>query len=487
MFETAELGSSVDKEEYEAAVPQLRVDLINTQTDLRSADFSVVVLVVGDDRKGCNEVLDLIHEWMDTRGIETQAFLGRSDEELERPPFWRYWRALPRHGRIAVLYGAWPLIGIANRVKGRIDDAEYERRIARARSFERNLVRNGTLLLKFWIHLPKKKLKQRLEKADTDPYVDQRDWEIYEGYDDAIPVAANFLRQTDTAEAPWLLVEGTNRRHRNLTVMRTVLESIRARLESPPREPERPVPAVSTTPGILQTVDLSSVLPYDEYRRQLEAKQEELSNLAREAMERGVSTVLAFEGWDAAGKGGVIRRITNAMPAQYYQVVPVAAPTQEEHERHYLWRFWRRLPRAGYMRIFDRTWYGRVLVERVEGFATTAEWQRAYEEINALEDQLVSHGIAFAKFWLHIDPDEQLRRFQAREKTPYKKYKITEEDYRNREKRGAYEAAVEDMVRHTSTDVSPWHLVPANDKRFARLYVLRTVCEQLGEALRRRG
>jgi len=194
--------------------------------------------------------------------------------------------------------------------------------------------------------------------------------------------------------------------------------------------------------------------------------------------------VLVFEGWDAAGKGGVIRRITRAIDAADYRIVPVAAPTEEEKAHHYLWRFWHHLPRAGTMRIFDRSWYGRVLVERVEGLAKVNEWQRAYTEINDFEEQLVEHGILVHKFWLHIDPETQLRRFKEREKTPYKKYKITQEDYRNREKWGDYVTAVNEMVARTSTEMAPWKLVPANDKRWARVEVLRTICQGLKRAVK---
>jgi polyphosphate kinase 2 (PPK2 family) len=193
-----------------------------------------------------------------------------------------------------------------------------------------------------------------------------------------------------------------------------------------------------------------------------------------------------MEGWDAAGKGSAIRRMTRAMDAALYRVIPVAAPTEEEKSRHYLWRFWRDLPRPGKMVIFDRSWYGRVLVERVEGFATEPEWRRAYAEINDFEEQLAEHGIVLRKFWLHISKEEQARRFEERRLTPYKKYKFTEEDERNRAKWDKYTTAVDEMLERTSTDLAPWHIVPANDKRFARIAVLREVCKGLKQGLKRK-
>jgi polyphosphate kinase 2 (PPK2 family) len=189
--------------------------------------------------------------------------------------------------------------------------------------------------------------------------------------------------------------------------------------------------------------------------------------------------ILVFEGWDAAGKGGVIRRITAAMDARDYRVIPIAAPNDEERAHHYLWRFWRQIPGAGRMTIFDRSWYGRVLVERVEGFATEAEWTRAYAEIVDFEQQLYDHRALILKFWIHIDSAEQLKRFRSRQDTPYKDYKITEEDYRNRERRNDYELAANEMLGRTWTEYAPWHLVEGNDKRFARIKVLKIICDQL--------
>jgi polyphosphate kinase 2 (PPK2 family) len=234
---------------------------------------------------------------------------------------------------------------------------------------------------------------------------------------------------------------------------------------------------------VLDRVDLSAQLDEEPYERELAELQGRLNGLSREARERGITCVLAFEGWDAAGKGGAIRRLTRAMPVGNYQLVPIAAPTDEERAHHWLWRFWRHLPRAGRTLIYDRSWYGRVLVERVEGLAREDEWRRAYAEINDFEAQLHEHGIPLLKFWLHVDEDEQRRRFEARAKTPYKKYKLTDEDLRNRQKRPLYEAAVHEMVVETSTRYAPWTLVAANDKRHARIEVLRGVCERLAERI----
>ncbi|MBX7119636.1 MAG: hypothetical protein K1X31_11600, partial [Gemmatimonadaceae bacterium] len=244
-----------------------------------------------------------------------------------------------------------------------------------------------------------------------------------------------------------------------------------------------PVRAYRPGPSILDAVDLTQRLPEAEYVREMETLGERLSRLAWAAREAKVATVLAFEGWDAAGKGSAIRRVTGALDPRLYRVVGIAAPTDEERAQHYLWRFWRQLPRDGRITIFDRTWYGRVLVERVEGFASVPEWDRAYGEIAEFERQLTDHGMALGKFWIHISPDEQLRRFRERERVVWKRHKITDEDWRNRKKQPAYREAVEEMLQRCEAPSAPWTVVAGNDKRFARVQILRAVADRLARAL----
>jgi len=495
MFEAAEIGASVPEADYEAALPQLRTDLINAQFDLMKADFPVLLLIAGDDRVGCNEVLNILHEWMDARYLQTSVFGAMSDEEKSQPRFWRLWRALPGRGELGIFAGSWATQMIAWRLGEQIDDAQFDRLCAHVQGLERVLIADGALVLKFWIHLPKPELARRVKKADGRKgrrswKIEDADRRILEHYDDALPWLRRFLRLTDWSEAPWTIVEGSDDRHRNLLLARTLLERLgkhlAARAEAPaPAKPVQPPAPPKREPGggILDNVDLDRTLAYGEYREQLAKRQGQLHRRVDRARAKGVTSVLVFEGWDAAGKGGVIRRITSALDAGEYHLVPIAAPTDEERAHHYLWRFWRRLPRAGEVVIFDRSWYGRVLVERVEGFAPEAAWKRAYQEINDFEANLVERGFVLQKFWMHVDREEQLRRFAEREKTSYKKYKITGEDYRNRDRWDAYVEAVDDMIERTSTDLAPWQLVPANDKRFARVAVIEAVCRALKRRL----
>ncbi len=474
----------VSRSEFEAALGTLRVDLLNMQFDLQSADFSVLVVIAGTDRAGCEQVLDVLQAWMDARHIESTVYENPREEEEERPRFWRYWRQLPPRGRIAVWMDAYASLAQVDDLMGRLDEAGLARRLRHIRGFEQALIDDGTLALKFYLHLPRAALADRLRSALDDPptvAVSSNDWALYQAYDSVVRSGTRVLEGTHTRKAPWRVTETDDARFRDLRVAQTILAEVQKRLRNKrkgaKREPERKHYSSS-----LHEADLERKVPKRTYQRRLRACQSHLRRLSEWARAENLSSVLVFEGSDAAGKGGSIRRLTAAMPARNYHVVRIAAPTEEERVRHYLWRFWRHLPRAGCMTIFDRSWYGRVLVERVEGFASPAEWDRAYDEMGDFEDQLVESGIVVRKFWLTIDAEEQLRRFKAREKTPYKRHKITDEDYRNRARWDDYAKAVDEMVARTSTENAPWLIVPANDKRAARLQVLEAVIEAIEQA-----
>jgi polyphosphate:AMP phosphotransferase len=490
MFRAAEIGRRVDKKDYEAQVPALRESLLSLQQELRQAPFPVVIVLSGDDRIGIGETLSLLHEWMDPRYLETNVLDVPTDEEGENPEFWRFWRSLPPRGRIGIVFGSWYRKTIRWAVRNPGKTAKLDAELARINFFENELADDGALILKFWLHLKKAHMEKRLRELKSDPKAhwlnlkDER--RILRLYDKGRRVIERVLAATSTGEAPWRVVEGFDRRYRNLVIGQTLREELKAHLQTPvPVPTKRAAPARVTADQftILRTLDLTKRVPKAKYSRQVDKWQSEITRLQQVAIAKRVSAILVFEGWDAAGKGGIIRRVTGAMDARHYRVIPIAAPTEDENRYHYLWRFWRHLPRAGRVTIFDRSWYGRVLVERVEGLATEAEWRRAYREINDFEEQLAEHGIVLVKFWLHIDKAEQLRRFREREKTPYKKYKITADDWRNRAKWDAYEAAVNEMLARTSTDSAPWTLVEANDKYYARLKVLRTFAEALRRSL----
>jgi polyphosphate:AMP phosphotransferase len=501
VFKTAELGQKISKDDYHQRLPELRARLVQTQYRMRTAKFSAIILVSGNDSIGRHDIVTTLFEWMDPRYLETRSFGDPTDEERDRPLFWRYWRVLPAHGRAGVFYGSWIRPPLMDRLDKMIDDEGLDAAIRRINIFERTLAHDGTLLLKFWLHLPAKELRKRLKALEKDPdaasKVSAHDRVIAEHYPRAQRIFTRFVRKTSITEAPWTIIESTDHRYRNIVIGQTILEAFNRGLEasearravvpapSPPPKVRVAVPLSSNgeVRSILDTLDLSRSVEREAYREQLERYQNKLFALQTKAFQQGHTSVLVFEGWDASGKGGAIRRLIRGMDPRDYRIVPIGKPTEEELAHHYLWRFWRELPRKGHVRIFDRSWYGRVLVERVEGFATEEEWRRAYSEINDFEEELVEHGILLLKFWMHIDRDEQMRRFKEREATPFKRHKIGEEDYRNREKWDLYEAAVNEMVQRTSTEYAPWYLIEGNDKRYARVKVIRTLVERLEERL----
>jgi AMP-polyphosphate phosphotransferase len=492
MFESAELGHKVDKTAYEQTEPTLREALLNAQYDLgAAARFPVVIVIGGVDGAGKGETVNLLNEWMDPRHIHTHAFPEPSDEERERPRMWRFWRALPPKGKLGILFGAWHTEPIVKRVMREIRPRKFIAEIDENVRFERMLTDEGALLIKLWFHLSKKSQRKRLKALEKAPQtrwrVTDTDWAHFKLYDRFRAVSEYYLRQTSTGEAPWTVIEGEDARYRSLTVGKLLLASLRERLDheastQPADKAPALLPAIDGR-SVLSSLDLSKSLPKRNYDSQLEKWQGRLNLLSRDTKFERLSAAIIFEGPDAAGKGGAIRRITGALDARQYQGIPIAAPTEEERAQPYLWRFWRHLPRRGRFTIYDRSWYGRVLVERVEGFCAEVDWMRAYSEINDFEKQLVLNGTVVAKFWLQIDKDEQLKRFKLREKTSFKRFKITAEDWRNREKWDTYQIAAEDMIQRTSTSLAPWTLVESNDKFYARIKVLKTLVQRIEAVL----
>ncbi|MCA9651028.1 MAG: polyphosphate:AMP phosphotransferase [Myxococcales bacterium] len=497
MFEAAQLGRKASKEEFEAQAPALQTALLQAQQAIRAAEIPVIVVVAGVEGSGKGEVVNRLHEWLDPRGLRTHAFWDHTDEEAMRPRHWRFWTRLPPRGMVGIMFGSWYTQPIIDRVFERATEAEYERELRRIEEFERLLTDDGALIVKLWFHLSKQEQKKRLQRdVEQGRMAHPLLKKFAKKYDRFVVHCERALRMTDTGHCPWTVVEAGNRRHRDLSVGRTLLQAMRERLErGAPASVSATAPASDSQPGldtgeetsprltVLDRVELGQTLTVEEYEARQQSAQDRLGNLAWAARKRGINTVAVFEGWDAAGKGGAIRRVARAIDARLFQTISIAAPTDEERAHHYLWRFWRHVPRAGYMTIYDRSWYGRVLVERVEGFARTDEWRRAYQEINDFEEQLGEHGVVLMKFWLHVSPQEQLRRFEERAADPRKQHKLTPEDWRNRDKRRAYEEAVDDMVARTSTALAPWTLVAGDDKRFARVQVLETFVARLSEAL----
>ncbi len=492
MFESAELGQKTSKAEYNKEVPGLREALLDVQHDLQqSRKFQVIILIGGVDGAGKSETVKILNAWMDPRFIETNAMGAPTEDELAHPPMWRFWRALPPKGKIGMFFGSWYTEPIVSRVYGTIKGPELDQAMERIVRFEKMLLDEGALILKFWLHLSKVSQKKRLAKLEKDPEtrwrVTEIEWAHFKLYDKFRKISERALLQTSTPEAPWIIVEGTDPRYRYLTIGKTIHDALRKRLNGTAKgATPAPLPVLPPVEEKFQmkSLDFSQSMTEEEYDVQLEKYQRKLNLLVRSPKFKKLSAILVFEGSDAAGKGGSIRRVTGAVDPRSYRIIPIAAPTEEERSHPYLWRFWRHIPRNGNFTIFDRSWYGRVLVERVEGFCSKADWMRAYGEINDFEQQLSEKGGVIIKFWLSISKDEQLRRFKEREVTGFKRFKITEEDWRNRKKWNQYELAVGELIDRTSTALAPWTLVEANNKYFARIKILKEVCSRIEAAIK---
>lgn len=502
MFRTAELGQTVSDKRFKKRARELRTSLLAAQHQLlKVKPFQVIIDVAGVDGAGKGGVVNLMHRWMDTRWLLTRSYSQMSEEEAERPEFWRFWRDLPPRGRIGLFLRGRYSKPLMERVNGTLSEAEYDGKLDRIAAFERGLVDDGALVLKFWMHLGRAQQKQRLHELETDPAThwrvtdqDWRHWEMYEQFEAA---AERMILKTHHARAPWIVVESADRNFRNLQFAEALLDAMRRQLEAAgvdfdPDHHQKQVESPEADPlpkrprrlvTVFSRMDMTPSLDRPEFEQQLHLWQGRHHLLQREARNQGISTIQVYEGPDTAGKGGVIRRVVRSLDARNYQVIQVAAPTEEEAAQHYLWRFWRQVSRAGRLTVFDRSWYGRVLVERVEGFATDEQWRRAYAEINDFEEQLNEHGILLSKFYLHITPEEQMARLTSRLEIPHKRWKLTAEDWRNRARWFDYELAAHEMVERTDTHAAPWTLVPANDKRYARIRVLQTLCVRLAARL----
>lgn len=493
MFESAEIGHAIDKETYDAEVPALREALLEAQFELKQQSrFPVIVLINGIEGAGKGETVKLLNEWMDPRLIEVRTFDQQTDEELARPPAWRYWRALPSKGRMGVFFGNWYSQMLQGRVHGQFKDAVLDQAINGAERLEKMLCDEGALIFKFWFHLSKKQMKARLKSLKDDPLhswkISPLDWQQSQTYDRFVRFGERVLRRTSRDYAPWHIIEGVDPNYRSLAVGKILLEGLQNALKAKTLGRQTNIaPLGESIDGrsLLGSLDMTLRLDKNDYQEQLIVEQARLAGLLRDKRMRRHALVAVFEGNDAAGKGGAIRRVAAALDPRQYRIVPIAAPTEEERAQPYLWRFWRHIPARGKFTVFDRSWYGRVLVERIEGFCSQADWMRSYGEINDFEEQLHDAGVVVVKFWLSIDEQTQLERFQEREQIPFKRFKITEEDWRNRDKWDAYSEAVGDMVDRTSTEVAPWTLVEANDKRWARVKVLRTINEALEAAFKK--
>ena len=510
MLEKVDLNLSIPKDQYKLLFTPLQLKLGELQREARELGVPLVVLFEGWEAAGKGTVINRLVQRMDPRGFKVHPISGPTEDERLRPFPWRFATRMPRRGRMAVFDRSWYGRVLVKRVEGLIDQDTWRRAYDQILQFERQHVDDGAVIVKFWLHISKKEQRRRFKKIRKDPSLawkvgkaERREHKRYAAYARAVE---EMLERTSTADAPWTVVEATCSRFARVKVLETLVDATqqalhKARAAKAARtdgaaavpsvgggvEPEPGPERVTRTDTLLERVDLSQELTREAYTARLRPLQRRLRQLEHEMFLARLPAVIVYEGWDAAGKGGNIKRLVNRLDPRGYEVIPIAAPTREELEHHYLWRFWKQIPKAGHLTLFDRSWYGRVMVERVEGFCQEAEWRRAYQEINEFERMVAAPGTVVVKFWIHISQQEQLRRFKEREVSPHKSWKLTDEDWRNRERWDAYREAVVDMIQRTSTTYAPWTIIAGDSKYFARIQALETVVAALEAGLKRPG
>jgi polyphosphate:AMP phosphotransferase len=495
MLELVDLTKSLSDEVYESVFPDLEIRMGEVQRIARAAGIPVILVFEGWDASGKGTVINRLTQALDPRGFKVHPIRESTATERRYPWLWRFWNATPAAGQWALFDRSWYGRVLAERVGRTLDKEEWRQAFDDIQTFERQLSDSGAVIVKYWLHISRAEQKRRFRNQESNKAtawkVGKAERQQHRDYERWRRAVEDMLERTSAAHAPWTVIESTQGRFARVKVFETLLHAVQAELDRRAARPAaagRPMPVPKRSPlrehGILDRLDLGLSLEGGAYEKELDRWQRRIFDLEHRLYVAQIPAVVVYEGQDAGGKGGNIRRLTRALDPRGYEVVPVAAPTAEEKAHHYLWRFWRNVPRTGHITIFDRSWYGRVLVERVEGFCGEDEWRRAYREINEFEKQLVDAGAVIVKFWLQISRDEQLRRFKDRQETKFKQWKITDEDWRNRNKWRQYKVCVEDMLNQTSTSYAPWTILEANCKLYARIKALRTIAGGLEAALR---
>ena len=499
MLEKLDLNLTISKEEYKELIGELELRLAALQREFREKQIPVVVVFEGWKASGKGSCINRLMRSIDPRGFKVFSLDVPSREDKLRPYLWRYAGKIPRAGYIAIFQRSWYKQVLSDRIEGELPEHHWKQAYNEIEAFERQHSDAGYVLVKFWTHISKKEQESRFRKMESKPseawHVTPEAWEQHHKYDQYVDAAEEMFLKTSTAEAPWTLVEAENKYFMRIKVFETLIHAMESALEQhkhknafkpvmgDPVDLKKYRTVLMNSRSFLSKYNKHIDIERDDYDKRLHKLQKEVRELHHQMYMDRIGACLVFQGWDAAGKGGAIRRLLAPLDPRGFEVVTIGAPTKIELAHHYLWRFWTRLPKAGHLTIFDRSWYGRVLVERIEGFCSRDEWQRAYQEINEFEQMITNFGMVIVKYWLHIDKDEQLRRFQSREETPHKQWKITDEDWRNREKWEHYELAVADMIQKTSTSHAPWTVVEGNNKHHARLKVIQTFVDAIKNAV----
>jgi len=490
MLDKLDLSIKMEKAEYKAVIEKLYADMGDLQRKARESGIPVVIVFEGWGAAGKGTQINNLMLALDPRGFKVNLTKAPTEEEYLRPFLWRFWAKLPAKGRIAIFDRSWYRRVLVDRIDKTIPRAEWERAYDEINSFERQLTDDNCVIVKFMLHIGKKEQKARFDALLANPStawkVTKNDWKQQKQYSEYVTVFDDMISKTSPKNAAWTIVEAQDHRFASVKIAQAINNALTLALAKKDKKvPVKSSLPIKKIPALLDKADLTLALPRDVYAKDLKAHQARLREIEHEIYTRRIPVLIVYEGWDAAGKGGNIRRLVTALDPRGYEVVPFAAPNDIERAHHYLWRFWQNIPKGGHIHIFDRSWYGRVMVERIEKFCTEAEWKRAFDEINEFEKQCTDFGVVMIKFWLQIDKDEQLKRFKMRQDTPDKLWKITDEDWRNRDKWERYHTAVDEMIFRTSTKNAPWTIVEANDKLYARIKAMNTVISAVEKKLQK--
>ena len=477
-----------DDDALREALKKEQETLAGYQTKIKEARLPVMVIFEGWGAAGKGSIIGRVIKNIDPRFFRVKTMVDATPEEKRYPFLYRYMLEIPEEGKFEFFDGYWMEEIVQGYARGELSEKEYEERIHSVNTTERSLTDNGYLVMKFFFEIDKKEQRKRLNALLSDKNTkwrvspqDEKQNAHYERYE---KLYDRYLTDTNRSTSPWYIIDAENKKWAELQVLQFLNQGIDTALKNHAYA----APILQNTFPLVQMPLLKDVslddktVSDEEYKDELDRLQDELSDLHNELYRRKIPVIIVYEGWDAAGKGGNIKRLTAALDPRGYVVQPIPSPEPHEKARHFLWRFWTRLPKEGHIAIFDRSWYGRVMVERLEGFCSEDDWKRAYNEINEFERQLTDWGAVVLKFWIQIDQDTQLARFNDRQNTPEKQWKLTEEDWRNREKWPQYEEAINEMLEKTSTENAPWYIIESNDKKYARLKTLRILIDALEQA-----
>jgi polyphosphate:AMP phosphotransferase len=475
MFERVDLSNRMKKEEYRMVAPPLKARLGELQRAAREAGIPILVVFEGWDPVSMAFAINRFLLPLDPRGFTYYHITAPEGPEQHMPFMWRFCMRAPWKGSIAVFDRSWYSRAVTECLDEGKCKALPQDVIGDIVRFEKALVDDGTVIIKIFLHTTKvdhMKPQKRAGAPEACGLVHE-DLDSERLYRKNLPLLETMIKGTDLPHAPWLIVEADDPGYAEVKAMKHVIECMGTALNG--RTESRNDLASITGASPRAEVDMTVTLPDDQYKEQLGRWQATLREAQCDLYNKKKSLIIVYEGRDASGKGGNINRMTQALNPRTYQVVPTGAPNDMELAHHYLWRFQRRMPMPGHICIFDRSWYGRVLVERVDSLAREDQWQRAYQEINDFERWLVDNGIILVKLWLEVDKEVQLSRFKERMDDPQKTWKITPEDWAAREKWDAYTAAIDEMLERTSTTYAPWTVVASNDKNHARIKTLRAI------------